>query len=324
VRRTLLNDSLRLLLQACVAAALLVTPACADESSNDPVGGEEGETCDAGWDPAVDVELQASGTIVSLTQRGGQLIALTREGTLIPVSGTGTAMIETLPAQDLRAWVELDGGARLAVGDDGLILRSASSFAEWTVVDAGISEDLIDVIAASDGAWALAIASNRVLYSSDAGVTWTELPAPAGSWTGLRRLFPASGSYWLIGDGGQAWTTADPNAGWEAFELDTSADLIDAHESGCDTCLVIASADTLHIPSSGASLPAPEGEVFIALGDGYAVTDRAVYSILPDEPLLAKVQNLDFTPTAVAGDTETIYVAGTGGELVQISRWYCL
>jgi hypothetical protein len=316
VRRAALDNSLQLLL--CVAAALLVTPACVEESHD----------C-GGW-VAEDVMLGASGTIVALhTNSNNEYVALLREGKLVHFDGEGSDTWETIPATGLRAWAELESDALVVVGDGGQIVRREGGSDEWSVIDAGITEDLIDIVAPRYAGGVLAIANDRVLYSSDAGMTWTELAAPAGSWTGLRRAFSGRdrSSYWLIGDGGQVWTSTDPSAGWEAFELDTSADLIDGVGTHCETCAVIASADALYLSSSDVSWPAPEGEVIVAVAGGYVTTDRAVYSIDLNATTtlrVTKVQNLDFTPSVVMGAAEGVFLAGLGGELVRIKVYHCL
>jgi hypothetical protein len=329
VRREALDASVRSLLQACAAAALLSLPGCGKEASVDGTGDEyeDSSECGGGWDPAVDVELMTSGTIVSLLRVGPESVALLQEGALVNFDGWGTESSATIPAMGLRAWIPVANDAQLVVGDGGQILRSAPGGGEWAVIDAGITDDLIDAVASADGTWALAIASGRVLYTNDAGMTWTPLAAPDGEWTGLRRVLRAAGRIWLIGDGGQVWSSSDPSSGWEAVALGTTEDLLDGSEPlACPSCVALVSATTMHILVSDewASLPAPEGEVFIAARDGYVVTDQAVYTLAPTEGTLSKVQDLEFTPTMVAGDWENIFVAGSGGELVRISLWYCL
>src|SRR5690606_17372469 len=276
MHRSALDDSLRLLLNACAAAALLGLPACAKEPGSDGGDGYNDDYSDCGggggWS-SQDVELQTPGSVVSLVERRGQVFALLREGALVPVDSAST-LAETIPATDLRAWVGLLDGDELVVGDGGQILRLASGSGEWTLVDAGITDDLLGLAADEQGA-ALAITGDRVLHSSDAGQTWTELEA--GSWTGLRRVFRAADQFWLIGDGGQVWTSSDPVGGWQSVALGTSEDLLGGFENGCSACVVIVSAETMHMRSSDGSwisLPAPEGQLFVAVGGRHVITDR--------------------------------------------------
>lgn len=324
MRRADLDRSIRLLLNACAAAALLGLPACAKESGSE-AGGEDyvDDGCGGGWEQPVDVDLEVAGTTVSLTRRGGQVLALLREGTLLPVDDYGNSTIETIPATGLRAWTELSNGDRLVVGDDGQILRSASGSLEWMAVDVESTDDLLDVVATAADMGALAISSDRVLYTSDGGLTWTELEP--GSWTGLRRLFVLEQQIWLIGDGGQVWTTGDPTSGWQAVALATSDDLLDGAE-GCSGCVTIISANAVFVRDGGdwVSVPRPEGEVFTAVADGYVTTDRALYLVVPSQAGLSEVRSLDFTPSVVLADGEEVFVAGSGGELVRITRWSCL
>ena len=77
----------------------------------------------------------------------------------------------------MPARIPLNDGTSIVVGDGGQMLRREGASEEWSAIDVGISEDLIDIVAERDSAWVLAIASNRMLYSSDAGLTWIELAA---------------------------------------------------------------------------------------------------------------------------------------------------
>jgi hypothetical protein len=311
MRRAALDDAVRLLLNACAAAALLAAPGCTQDSiSQEDDASDTPSDCGGGgpvW-TRDDVELEESGTIVSITRRGGQFIALLTEGTLLPIEGVGDAIVEMLPGVELRAWAELSNGVRLAVGDGGQILRSSSGTFEWTTVDAGITEDLLDVIA--HGVGAVAITSHRVLFSSDAGLTWTEVEP--GSWTGLRRMFRAAGQFWVVGEGGRAWVTSEPSGSWESVEIGTSEDLLDGGEAGC-TCVVIVSASSIHVRDGDGwtSLPAPEGELFTTIGDQYVATNRGIYELRPLEGSLATVGIIDFTVTAIAGSSNSIFVAGS-------------
>jgi hypothetical protein len=328
MHRSGLNVSLRLLLNACAGAALLSTPGCAKDAGSDAEDESTGadSSCQGGWEPSVDVELMSTGPIVSLTRTGSVVFALTPDGLLNRIDQSGEVTSETIPATGLRDWVELAAfGDQLAVGDGGQILRFVSDSSEWTVIDAGITDDLLDVIAADDsGTSALAITSNAVHRSTDQGATWTELVAPEGGWTGLRKLFRVADQIWLLGAGGQVWTTSDPSGSWQAVDIGTSEDLLDGFQSNCQQCVVIASASTLYMREyeTWEPVPAPEGEVFIAVGDGFAVTDRAVYSAYAYS--LQKVADLDFTPSGVVGSPESLYVSGTGGELMYTWQIFCL
>lgn len=318
MRRAALDESLRLLINACAAAALLGLPACGSESQSEghsDTPSDEGCGGGAGW-VANNVELEVNGTIVSLTYHAGQFIALLAEGTLIPIEGIGGAILEMLPATDLRAWVELSNGDKLAVGAAGTILRSPSGTFEWTPVDAGISDDLLDIVA--HGVGAVAIASDRVFSSIDAGQTWTELEP--GNWTGLRRVFRAAGQIWLIGEGGRAWASSDSAASWESFELGTQA-LLDGGEFSYGAHAVILAADSIHIRDAEdwRSVAAPDGELFTAIGDQYVVTDRAIYELNSNVGVLVRVVGLNFTTIAIAGSAGDIFVAGSGGELLHYS-----
>jgi hypothetical protein len=323
MRHVTLDAVLGSLLHACAFAALLAVPACGTDSSSSgtEVGEDDYGDCD-GWEPPNDVVLMSTGTIVSLTRSNNLNAALMAEGVLVRFDGWGTEMSEPIPATGLRAWFELTDGSKLVVGDGGQILRMQAGQTEWEVNDSGISEDLIDVVAASDGSWAIAIASNRVLYPSGVGEPWTEIVGP---WTGLRRVVVAAGQIWLLGEGGQAWTTSDPLGAWESVELGTSADLIGAFEPTCTGCVVLLSPDALHVRTDGqwSMVPAPEGESFTAAGGGYVVTDQALYEFEPATGL-TKVVDLDFTPTAVTGVWEFALVAGSAGELVNVRRIVCL
>ncbi|MFO7564064.1 MAG: hypothetical protein R6X02_15565 [Enhygromyxa sp.] len=320
MRPTALDQAIRLLLNACAAAALLSVPGCGSDSTAEGASEtpNDDDGCGGGgwfWSQQA-VELEVSGTVVSLTRRGAQAIALLAEGTLVPVGGIGNAIIETLPGADLRAWAELSNGDKLAVGGAGQILRSSSGTLEWAAVDAGIDDDLLDVVA--DGESAVAISSSRVLLSSDAGLTWTELEP--GSWTGLRRVFRAAGQIWLIGDDGQAWASSDPAGGWEPVELGTE-ELLDGGEAGCSECVVIIAAKLVHVRAAEGwvSYPAPEGELFTAIGDHYVTTDRALYQLSPLTGSLDQLSSFDFVPSAVVGSDEDIFVAGGGGELLHFT-----
>lgn len=319
MRRATLDSSLSLLLNACAAAALVVAPGCAKETGiddwSDTPSEEEGcQSSESAWTSEA-VELEISGTIVSLTRRGDQVIALLREGALVPVAGSGPATSEELPVGQLRAWAELSSGDRLAVGEGGTILRSASGTFEWALVDAGVTDDLLDIVEVDGGA--LAIASSRVLWSSDGGQTWTELGP--GTWSGLRRAFEADQQAWLIGDGGQVWTTADPLGEWQAIDLGTSDDLLDGTAMlGCSSCAVIISAHNLYrLGAAGwTTVPAPTGELFTALASDFVTTDVAVHGYGGDS--LTVASELEFEPIAVAANSDHVFVAGRTGELIRL------
>lgn len=331
--RPALALALRGLLNTCAAAALLVASGCAVEPKDDgadDLGGDD-DGCNGGWF-TTELSIDADGTIVALS-RGlmDSTLLLLEEGIFVRIDDFGTETSESLPGTGLREFVELDNGDRLVVGAGGQVIRAANGSSEWAVIDAGISEDLIDIAAAGNGAWAVAIASNRVLYSSDRGLTWTDIVAPGGNWSGLRRVLAAGGAVWLIGDGGQAWMTGDPsNAGdpWASVDLGSSADLLSGGALECTGCAMMVSADTLHIRDGGSwtTIPAPEGEEFVSAGDGYVATDAGLYRVGASPTFaLSRVVSLSFSVSAIVESSwDEIRILGANGEFVGVGSQSCL
>jgi len=188
--------------------------------------------------------------VVTMPGRPERLAAIEREGTVWRSDDAGDqwhALAATIPGS-VRAAVWLPGGAIDVVGDDGAIARSSDAGGTWRRVGAPTPVALHDVAAAGphaawivgdDGTmWTAVAAPTRepllgvawadghhgwavgrngtVLHTSDAGGTWTILPAP--STEGLRAVAAlASGAAAVVGVGG-AWRR-DPTHGWRRLDV---------------------------------------------------------------------------------------------------------
>lgn len=247
---------------------------------------QDGECYSDGWEDAVSFPLQTTGSVVAVYADGETIEALMYEGILVRIDGGGERF-DLLPAIHLRAFAH-PGAYTIVVGDDGVILRSEAS--EWSSIDAGVGEDLVDVIA-TDPDSLLALASDRLLRSTDQGQTWSDVAGPSGAWSGLRQVQPAGDRVVLIGSGGQIWEAAAPFDDWTAIDLGSDAEILDGADLECSGCVALVTNQTVHVRQDGewSTIPAPAGHGFTAATERFVATSTTLYEYTPGLDTLGSI-----------------------------------
>lgn len=103
------------------------------------------------------------------------------------------------------------GAAALAVGQDGILLRSTDGGATWTVGRTAPATDMRDVVYAGPGR-AFAVGPNGIHQSADGGANWTRIPVAA---TGLQALARRGTRLLATGDGASVWHSVDGGDTWQ-------------------------------------------------------------------------------------------------------------
>lgn len=107
------------------------------------------------------------------------------------------------------------GAVWLAVGDGGEVLESADGLS-FTEQASGVAENLFAVFASAAGsAWALG-AAGTILFTDDAGATWTP-QTPDDAYAGTFRAgaaAPDTGTLVIVGTGGEIQRSTDDGTTW--------------------------------------------------------------------------------------------------------------
>jgi photosystem II stability/assembly factor-like uncharacterized protein len=125
-----------------------------------------------------------------------------------------------------------NGETALAVGDDGIILRSEDGGTTWTHMVSGTTDDLYSVVLSLDGKIALAGGRNGIiLRSADGGLDWSLVSAPDEAGPNLLFIVlspngktalaaapdsPALRMKWST-DGGVSWTAVESESSWKGL-----------------------------------------------------------------------------------------------------------
>ena len=93
----------------------------------------------------------------------------------------------------------------VAVGPDGLIVRTTDGGATWTSVEQGMTEDLYGVFFLNDNeGWAVGAKSN-IIHSSDGGQTWSAQETITSGDSLNAVMFTSSDNGLAAGSGGRIW-----------------------------------------------------------------------------------------------------------------------
>ncbi|PRP93402.1 hypothetical protein ENSA5_43010 [Enhygromyxa salina] len=323
-----LTLAVRLLTTACAAAALGTMTGCPFFFS-----------CPEPWSEVQAVELGTSADIFALT-RGGDYDTLVAVGAGGAVVHQGTSVNGDSASLSTPVNVALRGvvsfGTTLVVGDGGTILSSPDSGLTWQAHESTVTDDLLGVARGSfeAGTFLVAIAAERVLVSTDDGVSWTEVVAPAEGWGGLRAVFATHDEIWVIGDGGSAWAATDPSGVWLRQELGTSADLIAGGRVSGDSgssyasSLALASVDQLLFRDADAStwtvLDADLDGDIAAYNGGFAVTTNGTIYDIDESGSVSRVTTVGLVPLAITGNWDGFVVAGEGGNAARAYVQECV
>lgn len=108
-----------------------------------------------------------------------------------------------------------DGCNALAVGSDGVILRSEDAGRNWHKVDSGSEERLWSVTLGSNNRSALAVGdSGTILYSEDAGLSWREVDSGSEEYLWSVTLGSDNRSALAVGDRGTILRSEDAGKSW--------------------------------------------------------------------------------------------------------------
>ncbi len=133
---------------------------------------------------------------------------------------TAATMPPGLP--ELRAVAAGGAGNFVAVGDDGLIVRSVDGGQSWSPQSAPGTADLKSV--AYGGGLFMAVGGTSV-YTSPDGVTWTDRSAGTGmaSWHTLNSVIHVDGTFYAGGWYSGMLSSADGGASWNAGAMPAGA-----------------------------------------------------------------------------------------------------
>lgn len=107
-------------------------------------------------------------------------------------------VLEQVSPPDLNAVAATGNGAVVAVGDNGVMLRSTDQGARWTTVARKLTRRRLDhVISTPDGALVAVGESGTIIRSRDGGATWSA-SRHTGTDQALRRVLALSPHFSLV------------------------------------------------------------------------------------------------------------------------------
>ncbi|PCC68500.1 Uncharacterized protein SAMN02745121_05202 [Nannocystis exedens] len=133
------------------------------------------------WEPE---ESPVEADLFAVATAQGVVVAVGEGGAIARQAGGGawTAQASETDAS-LRGVDFTRGETVVAVGDGGVIVRSTDAGQTWTVIDAGVTDDLAGV-ACSEVGTCVAVGDGVLLLSTDAGASWappTDAPPELGA-----------------------------------------------------------------------------------------------------------------------------------------------
>lgn len=303
-------------------------------------GGVGAVSAQTGW------EVQNSGTANNLNTvfflNADTGFAAGASGIVLKTTDGGTTWIDISPiyAPDLNGIYFFTADSGLVVGSNGTILRTANGGTTWLTVTSGIA-DAIMTVSFSGGNGICGALSQSIIYSHDAGVTWSVAQSGfmGGGFRGSVMLSPDIGFVGgensifqpMVGkttNGGQNWTFfifylnnnegringlefTDVNTGYAACRLWNGEGAISKTTNGGSTwsiTLFSSSLNGVDFPVSNASLI------------GYVVGNGGI--ILKTEDAGTSWQNLNSGTSVNLTDVffvnpDTGYVVGQGGTILK-------
>lgn len=155
-----------------------------------------------------------------------------------------------------------DDGVTVAVGANGLILRSTDGEANWTTQTSGTTNDFRGVawgIAYDTPKW-IAVGENGVMRSSSDGITWGAITPVTGE-----TLYSVTWAevFLTVGGAGVLFLSDDLGATWDAKSSGTTEDLLDI-SFGSGVYTIVGTNDTVIV----GTVSTLEQESFIQEGVG--------------------------------------------------------
>jgi len=166
---------------------------------------------------------------------GGDLLLHSTDGAhWNAVSVPATASINALQRVDKRVAV--------AVGERGLILRTANGGSSWQVIDSGIALPLLTAAANGDGVVVAAGVMGTVLRSADSGKTWRVIDSGAAALDIVAAAFSSPTTAVLSTNEGTVLRSVDAGLSWQ--RLDTAPTAVIREFAFADARNGIAVGDT--------------------------------------------------------------------------------
>jgi photosystem II stability/assembly factor-like uncharacterized protein len=202
----------------------------------------------------------------------------------------GWAVINGLYTSTSWVWHSMDGGKTW----QSLNVVNTGPLTGIAIVDA---QTLVAVSGTSD----------LIFRSTDAGVTWTQVPHPqGGSWFGAVRFVPGTQTGWTIGEGGKILKSTDGGASWVLQRnASHSFNLLDVSFADLNNGWAVG-GEQLHTTDGGAT--------WVKQDTGPSVS-FSVFAVSPTVAWVGGIQ--DIARTNDAGTTWT-------RERPSNTAWFCL
>lgn len=140
----------------------------------------------------------------STTNDSGSAWAVGEDATMVRITPSGEVAFYPLESEgDLLAIACKGADTALAVGEDGVVLRTEDSGANWETIDVGTRARLRAVILSGAHA-AYVVGSDIVLRSDDEGRSFTPVPDAEGEWTAVTTTAKGTQA-WLASAAGEIW-----------------------------------------------------------------------------------------------------------------------
>jgi len=203
-----------------------------------------------------------------------------------------------------------DPQVAIAVGADGIVLRTQDAGASWWRIPAGSAAELEDV--AFVGVTVFAVGANgTILRSSDGGVNWQMVVS--GVSAGLEGVHFGDALHGIIvGDSGVALMTQDGGATWTRSQTGVLANLIDVRMSGPAVATAVGTQGTILRTDDGGRSWRRQG----ALASQYLT---GVYMASPTSAIAVGLNGVGFA-TSDAGATWMPVSLGTSMSMSDISQ----
>jgi photosystem II stability/assembly factor-like uncharacterized protein len=140
----------------------------------------------------------------------------------LTMDGVEAAMQRPIHRTDRFQAVARKGSSIVAVGNQGVIVRSLDSGATWKRVELPDWPALIDVQACPNGNFVALAFAPTVFVSTDAGATWTERSIPTSESPQAMTCAPDN-RIWVVGAFTTRWTSADAGETWVETTNDDDA-----------------------------------------------------------------------------------------------------
>lgn len=227
-------------------------------------------------------------TSSATTNNSGGAWAVGEDATMVRIDPAGEVSLYPLDAAgDLRAIACKGADMAVAVGDDGLVVRTEDGGQRWVRVDVG-TRSALRAVALSGGTAAYAVGPDIVLRSDDDGRGFTVVPDGEGDWTAVTTT-AAGTRAWLASGVGEIW------------RLDGEA--------------LAPVFTTSEGPLSGIAVT-PDGEHLVAVGAGGLVL-RSDDGGAKWASVMAPTRR-DLHAVRISGDAATVLAVGAAGVVLRL------